>query len=154
MYLVPAFVGLGAPYWDSKTRGVLSGLTRNTGPKEIIRAVIESVAYQSNDLLKAMKNDGINAKIIKVDGGMVKNNWLLQFLANVIKIRVVRPQYEETTALGAAFLAGLKIGVFKSLSDISKKWKLDKKFIPKIKNSERLNLLKGWSRTIRKTLLY
>ena len=154
VYLVPAFVGLGAPYWDSKTRGVLSGLTRNTGPKEIIRAVMESVAYQSNDLLKAMKNDGINAKIIKVDGGMVKNNWLLQFLANVIKIRVERPQFEETTALGAAFLAGLQIGIFKSLNDISKKWKLNKKFVPKIKSSERLNLLKGWSQTIRKTLIH
>ena len=154
VYLVPAFVGLGAPYWDSKTRGVLSGLTRNTGPKEIIRAVMESVAYQSNDLLKAMKNDGINAKIIKVDGGMVKNNWLLQFLANVIKIRVDRPQFEETTALGVAFLAGLQIGIFKSLNDISKKWKLNKKFVPKIKSSERLNLLKGWSQTIRKTLIH
>ena len=154
VYLVPAFVGLGAPYWDSKTRGVLSGLTRNTGPKEIIRAVMESVAYQSNDLLEAMKNDGINAKIIKVDGGMVKNNWLLQFLANVIKIRVDRPQFEETTALGVAFLAGLQIGIFKSLNDISKKWKLNKKFVPKIKSSERLNLLKGWSQTIRKTLIH
>jgi len=154
VYLVPAFVGLGAPYWHSKTRGVLSGLTRNTGPEEIVRAVLESVVYQSNDLLKAMKNDGINAKIIKVDGGMVKNNWLLQFLADVIKIRVDRPQYDETTALGAVFLAGLQIGIFKSLNDISKKWKLNKKFIPKMKNAERLNLLRGWSQTIRKTLLY
>ena len=154
VYLVPAFVGLGAPYWDSKTRGVLSGLTRNTGPEEIVRAVMESVVYQSNDLLKAMKNDGVNAKIIRVDGGMVKNNWLLQFLADVIKIRVDRPQFDETTALGAFFLAGLQIGIFKSLNDISKKWKLNKKFIPKMKSSERLNLLKGWSQTIRKTLLY
>ena len=154
VYLVPAFVGLGAPYWDSKIRGVISGLTRDTGSKEIIRAIMESVAYQSYDLLKAMKNDGINAKIIKVDGGMAKNNWLLQFLADVNKIKVYRPQIEETTALGAAFLAGLKIGIFKSLNDISKKWKLNKKFIPKMKNSERLNLLKGWSQTIRKTLMY
>ena len=154
VYLVPAFVGLGAPYWDSKTRGVLSGLTRNTGPEEIVRAVMESIVYQSNDLLKAMKNDGVNAKIIRVDGGMVKNNWLLQFLADVIKIRVDRPQFDETTALGAVFLAGLQIGIFKSLNDISKKWKLNKKFIPKMKSSERLNLLKGWSQSIRKTLLY
>ena len=115
---------------------------------------MESVAYQSYDLLKAMKNEGINAKIIKVDGGMAKNNWLLQFLADVNKIKVYRPQIEETTALGAAFLAGLKIGIFKSLNDISKKWKLNKKFIPKMKNSERLNLLKGWSQTMRKTLMY
>ena len=153
VYLVPAFVGLGAPYWDSKIRGVISGLTRDTGSKEIIRAIMESVAYQSYDLLKAMKNDGINAKIIKVDGGMVRNNWLLQFLADVIKIKVYRPQFEETTALGAAFLAGLHIGIFKSLNDISKKWKLNKKFIPKMKNSERLNLLKGWSQAMRRTLI-
>ena len=154
VYLVPAFVGLGAPYWNSAARGVLSGLTRNTGKKEIIRAVLESVVYQTNDLLMAMKKDGMNAKIIKVDGGMAKNNWLLQFLADVNKIKVYRPQIEETTALGAAFLAGLKIGIFKSLNDISKKWKLNKKFIPKMKNSERLNLLKGWSQTMRKTLMY
>ena len=154
VYLVPAFVGLGAPYWDSKIRGVISGLTRDTGSKEIIRAIMESVAYQSYDLLQAMNNDGINAKIIKVDGGMAKNNWLLQFLADVNRIKVYRPQIEETTALGAAYLAGLKIGVFKSLNDISKKWKLNKKFIPKITNSKRLKLLKGWSKAIRRTLIY
>ena len=154
VYLVPAFTGLGAPYWNSKIRGVLSGLTRNTGSKEIVRAALESVAYQSNDLLNAMRNDGIKPKIIKVDGGMVKNNWLSQFLADVINIRVDRPQVEETTALGVAFLAGLQIGVFKSLNDISKKWKLNKKFIPKIKNSERLKLLKGWSLAIKKTLIH
>ena len=101
-----------------------------------------------------MRSDGLKPNVIKVDGGMAKNNWLLQFLANVIKIRVDRPQFEETTALGAAFLAGLQIGIFKSLNDISKKWKLNKKFVPKIKSSERLNLLKGWSQTIRKTLIH
>ena len=154
VYLVPAFVGLGAPYWDSKTRGVLSGLTRDTGAKEIIRAVIESVAYQTNDLLEAMRNDGAEPKIIKVDGGMVKNNWLMQFLADVIKIRVYRPQFEETTAIGVAFLAGLQIGIFNSLKDISNKWRLGKRYFPRIKNSHRLRLLKGWSQTIRKTLLY
>ena len=154
VYLVPAFVGLGAPYWNSKARGVLSGLTRDTGPKEIVRAVMESVVYQTNDLLKAIKNDGINAKIIKVDGGMVKNNWLLQFLADVTNVRVDRPQFEETTALGAAILAGIQIGTFKSFNDISKKWKLDKKFTPKMNSLKRLNLLKGWLQTIKKTLLY
>jgi len=153
VYLVPAFVGLGAPYWDSKARGVLSGITRNTGPKEIIRAIIESTAYQSHDLFKAMKNDGLNPKIIKVDGGMVKNSWFSQFLSDVLNIKVYRSQIDETTALGAAFMAGLHIGVFKSLSDISRKWKLDRKFTPKIKNSERLNLLKGWSQAMRRTLV-
>jgi len=151
---VPAFVGIGAPYWDSKIRGVLSGLTRNTGPKEIIRATIESVAYQSFDLFNAMKNDGLKPQLIKVDGGMVKNNWFSQFLSDVINIRVHRSKVEETTALGAAFMAGLKIGVFKSLKDISKKWKIDNKFRPKIQNTERLKLLSGWSQAIRKTLIY
>ena len=113
VYLVPAFVGLGAPHWDSKARGVLSGLTRNTGPKEIIRAIIESTAYQSHDLFYAMKKDGLKPKIIKVDGGMVKNNWFSQFLSDVLNIKVYRSQIDETTALGAAFMAGLQIGVFK-----------------------------------------
>ena len=122
VYLVPAFVGLGAPHWDSKARGVLSGLTRNTGPKEIIRAIIESTAYQSHDLFNAMKKDGLKPKIIKVDGGMVKNNWFSQFLSDVLNIKVYRSQVDETTALGAAFMAGLQIGVFKSLSDITKIW--------------------------------
>jgi len=153
VYLVPAFVGLGAPYWDSKARGVLSGITRNTGPKEIIRAIIESTAYQSHDLFNAMKNDGSKPKIIKVDGGMVKNNWFSQFLSDVLNIKVHRSQIDETTALGAAFMAGLQIGVFKSLNDISKRWKLNRKFIPKIKSSERLNLLKGWSQAMRRTLI-
>ena len=153
VYLVPAFVGLGAPYWDSKARGVLSGLTRNTGPKEIVRAIIESTAYQSYDLFNAMKKDGLKPKIIKVDGGMVKNNWFSQFLSDVLNIKVYRPQIDETTALGAAFMAGLQIGEFKSLNDISKKWKLNRKFIPKMKSSERINLLKGWSQAIRRTLI-
>jgi len=154
VYLVPAFTGLGAPYWDSKARGVLSGLTRDTGSKEIVRAAIESVVYQSNDLINAIKSDGINPKIIKVDGGMVKNNWFTQFLSNVINIRVDRSKIDETTALGAAFMAGLKIGVYKSLNDISKKWKIDRKFNPKIKNSERLKILKGWSLAIKRTLIH
>ena len=153
VYLVPAFVGLGAPYWDSKARGVLSGLTRNTGPKEIIRAIIESTAYQSHDLFNAMKSDGIKPKIIKVDGGMVKNNWFSQFLSDVLNKKVHRSQIDETTALGAAFMAGLQIGVFKSLNDISKRWKSNRKFIPKMKSSERLNLLKGWSQAMRRTLV-
>ena len=153
VYLVPAFVGLGAPYWDSKARGVLSGITRNTGPKEIVRAIIESTVYQSYDIFNAMKKDGLRPKIIKVDGGMVKNNWFSQFLSDVLNIKVYQSQTDETTALGAAFMAGLQIGVFKSLNDISKRWKLNRKFIPKMKSSERLHLLKGWSQAIRRTLI-
>ena len=153
VYLVPAFTGLGAPYWNPKSRGILCGLTRDTGPKEIIRATIESVAYQTYDLFEAMKNDGLRPKVVKVDGGMVKNNWFSQFLSNIVNIKVYRPKVDETTALGAAFMAGLKIGVYKSLKDISKNWKVEKKFFPKIKNNQRKKLLNGWSKSIRKTLL-
>ena len=131
----------------------MSGLTRNTGAKEIIRAIIESTAYQSYDLFNAMKKDGLKPKNIKIDGGMIKNNWFCQFLSSVLNIAVYRSQNEETTALGAAFMEGLQIGVFKSLNDISKRWKLNRKFIPKIKSSERLNLLKGWSQAMRRTLI-
>jgi len=153
VYLVPAFTGLGAPYWNSNARGLLCGLTRNTGPKQIVRAVIESVAYQSYDLLNAMKSDGLKPKLIKVDGGMVKNDWFSQFLSDVINIKVERPLVDETTALGAAFVAGLKIGVFKSLNEISNKWKVKKRFSPKIKSAERSKLINGWTKAIRKTLI-
>ena len=152
IYLVPAFTGLGAPYWDANARGVLSGLTRDTGPKEIIRATVESVAYQTYDLFEAMKNDGLKPKLIKVDGGMVQNNWFSQFLSDTINIKVLRPKVNETTALGAAFMAGLQIGVYKSLKDISKNWQVDKSFSPKIKHLRRKKLLKGWNKAIQKTL--
>ena len=153
VYLVPAFTGLGAPYWDSNSRGVLSGLTRDTGPKEIIRATVESVAYQTYDLFEAMKHDGLRPKLVKVDGGMVRNNWFSQFLSDVVNVGVLRPKVQETTALGAAYMAGLQIGVYKSLKDISKNWSLDKKFSPKMKNKKRSNLLKGWSKAIKRTLI-
>ena len=153
VYLVPAFTGLGAPYWDSNSRGVLSGLTRDTGPKEVIRATVESVAYQTYDLFEAMKHDGLRPRLVKVDGGMVTNNWFSQFLSNVVDIKVLRPKVQETTALGAAFMAGLQIGVYKSLKDISKNWALDKKFSPKMKNNNRTKLLKGWSKAIKRTLI-
>ena len=152
IYLVPAFTGLGAPYWAVNARGVLSGLTRDTGPKEIVRATVESVAYQTHDLFEAMKNDGLRPRIIKVDGGMVKNNWFSQFLADVVDIKVLRPKVDETTALGAAFMAGLQIGVYKSLKDISKNWQVDRTFHPRMKSSNRKNLIKGWDKAIKKTL--
>ena len=152
VYLVPAFTGLGAPYWDANARGVLSGLTRDTGPKEIVRATIESVAYQTYDLFEAMKHDGLKPKLVKVDGGMVMNNWFAQFLSDVVNIKVSRPKVQETTALGAAFMAGLHIGVYKSLKDISRNWHLDKNFTPNIKAKVRNRLVKGWSETINKTL--
>ena len=153
VYIVPAFTGLGAPYWNPNSRGLITGLTRNSDWKDLVRAIIESVAYQSYDLFESMRKDGLKPKIVKVDGGMVINNWFSQFLSNIIDTKVVRPKVKETTALGAAFMAGLKIGVYKSLSDISNYWKIDKKFTPKISKSNRTKLLKGWQQAIRKTLV-
>ena len=153
IYLVPAFTGLGTPYWNAKSRGVLSGLTRDTGIKEIVRATVESVAYQTYDLFEAMKNDGLRPKIVRVDGGMVKNNWFSQFLSDIVNVKVLRPKVDETTALGAAFMAGLKIGVYKSLKDISKNWSLDKKFSPRMKKSKRKLNVQGWGKAIKRSLI-
>jgi glycerol kinase len=152
IYVVPAFTGLGAPYWSSESRGIITGLTRNSDWKNLVRAVVESVAYQSYDLFEAMRKDGSKTKIIKVDGGMIANNWFAQFLADILNINVLRPVIQETTALGVAFFAGYQIGEFKSLNEIKYKWKKDAIFIPKINKKLRNNLLKGWQQAIRKTL--
>ena len=152
VYLVPAFTGLGSPYWDSKSRGSIYGLTRDSGPAQIIRAVIESVAYQSYDLFKAMEQDGLRPRIVRVDGGMVNNNWFSKFLADIINLKVDRPKVVETTALGAAYLAGLRSGVFKSLRDIEKKWKINKRFNPSMRGLHRTKLLNGWKLAIKRTL--
>ena len=153
IYLVPAFTGLGAPHWNANSRGVLSGITRDTSPKEIVRATIEAVAYQTYDLFEAMKHDGLRPRIVRVDGGMVMNNWFSQFLSDIINVKVLRPKVQETTAAGAAFMAGLYIGVYKSLKDISKNWHLDKKFSPKMNSKTRNILIKGWSTAIKRTLI-
>ena len=152
VYLVPAFTGLGAPYWKPNVRGILTGLTRDTGRNEIIRATLESVAYQTSDLLNAMKKDGLKPSVIKVDGGMANNYWFVQFLTDILNIKVLKPKVYETTSLGAAVMAGYYIGVYKSLSDITRNWRFDKKFVPKIVHKNRLKLLNGWHRAIRKTL--
>ena len=152
IYIVPAFTGLGAPYWSPDSRGVITGLTRNTDWKNLVRAVIESVAYQSYDLFEAMRKDGSKPKIIKVDGGMIANNWFAQFLSDILDTSVLRPKIQETTALGVAFFAAYQIGEFKSLNEITRKWKKDAMFKPKISKKLRVNLLKGWQQAIRKTL--
>ena len=152
VYLVPAFTGLGAPYWKPNVRGILTGLTRDTGRNEIIRATLESVAYQTSDLLNAMKKDGLKPSVIKVDGGMANNYWFIQFLTDILNIKVLKPKVYETTSLGAAVMAGYYIGVYKSLSDITRNWRFDKKFVPNIVHKNRLKLLNGWHRAIRKTL--
>ena len=153
IYLVPAFTGLGAPHWNANSRGVLSGITRDTNPEEIVRATIEAVAYQTYDLFEAMKHDGLRPRIVKVDGGMVMNNWFSQFLSDVVNVKVLRPKVQETTAAGAAFMAGLKIGVYKSLNDISKNWQIDRKFLPKMNSKKRSFLIKGWSKAIKRALI-
>ena len=153
VYIVPAFTGLGAPYWKADARGTISGLTRNTDWKNIVRAVIESVAYQSNDLFKAMNNDGLKPKIVKIDGGMASNNWFAQFQSDILGIKVIRPSVYETTALGAALIAGYQMGLFNSFHSISKKWKIDRKFVPKMRKKQRIELLKGWQQAIKRTLV-
>ena len=153
VYVVPAFSGMGAPYWRPDTRGVITGLTRDSDWKTLVRAVIESVAYQSYDLFNAMRKDGLKPNKIKIDGGMVKNNWFSQFLANIINVKTERPKVLETTALGVALFAGYQIGVFKSLDQIKRTWKKDKIFKPKLSNIVRNKLLNGWKLSVKKTLL-
>ena len=152
IYIVPAFTGLGAPYWSPDSRGLITGLTRNTDWKNLVRAVVESVAYQSYDLFESMRKDGSRPKIIKVDGGMIANNWFAQFLSDILDTNVLRPKIQETTALGVAFFAAYQAGEFKSLNEITSKWKKDAMFKPKINKKMRVNLLKGWEQAIRKTL--
>ena len=152
IYIVPAFSGMGAPYWRPEARGIITGLTRNTDWKDLVRAVLESVAYQSNDLFISMRSDGLKPKVVKVDGGMVVNNWFSQFLSDIINVNVIRPRILETTALGVAFLAGYQVGEFKSLNEIKHLWKKDRVFSAKMKKTLRNNLLQGWKLAIRKTL--
>ena len=152
VYIVPAFSGMGAPYWRPDARGLITGLTRNSDWKNLVRAVVESVAYQSYDLFNSMRKDGLKPRIIKVDGGMVSNNWFSQFLSDIINLNVIRPRVLETTALGVALFAGYQIGEFKSLNQIKLIWKKDRVFSPKLNKSLRNNLLQGWKLAIRKTL--
>ena len=153
IYLVPAFTGLGAPYWKPNVRGLLTGLNRDTDWQDIVRATIESVVFQTNDLFNAMKNDGLKPKIIKVDGGMVTNNWFTQFLSDILEIKVIKSKNIETTALGVAYLAGYQIGIFNSFNSISKNWKIEKKFTPKLSKNTKKKILDGWKHAITQTLV-
>jgi len=152
VFVVPAFSGMGAPYWRPDARGVITGLTRDSDWKSIVRATVESVGYQSFDLFDSMNKDGLKPRIVKVDGGMVANNWFTQFLADIINLKVVRPKILETTALGVALLAGLQVGEYKSLNQIKNMWKKDRVFSPNIKKTLRNELLAGWKLAIKKTL--
>ena len=152
VYVVPAFTGLGAPYWNPKSRGIITGLTRNSDWKNIVRATVESVAYQTFDLFNSMRKDGLHPSSVKVDGGMVSNNWFIQFLSEILRIKIVKSGINETTALGAAYIAGYQVGIFKSLKHIKIYWKKDRDFKPKFNKSYRNKLLQGWKQAIRKTL--
>lgn len=150
VYLVPAFTGLGAPYWDPEARGALFGLTRDTGIKELVTAGLESVCYQTKDLQKAMEADGQRPVNLRVDGGMTKNNWVLQRLADTLGATIDRPSCVETTALGAAYLVALQAGVFPSTQSIHELWKLDQRFEPKLSKHERDRRYQGWLDAVRR----
>ena len=159
VYLVPAFVGLGAPWWNADARGAVFGLTRNTGPKELARAALESVAFQTRDLLDAMRKDwaasgqnGATQPVLRVDGGMTASNWTMQCLADILDAEVDRPRILETTALGAAYLAGLHAGVYPQPADFAKIWALDRRFIPQMPVADRQRKLDGWHNAVRRVL--
>jgi glycerol kinase len=154
IYLVPAFVGLGAPYWRPEVRGALFGLTRATGPAELARAALEAVCYQTRDLLEAMQGDwgGEASTILRVDGGMVASDWTMQCLADILDAPVDRPQVLETTAVGAAYLAGLAQGLCPDPQEFAKGWKLERRFTPKMVADLRERKYHGWKEVVRKLL--
>jgi glycerol kinase len=155
VYLVPAFVGLGAPHWDADARGAIFGLTRNSGPAEFARAALEAVAYQTRDLADAMKKDWKRARgdtVLRVDGGMVASDWTMQRLADILDAPVDRPEILETTALGAAWLAGSRAGVWPKAAEFAKSWALERRFTPKMDETTRRAKLAGWRDAVRRTL--
>jgi glycerol kinase len=155
LYLVPAFTGLGAPYWDAESRGAIYGLTRNSGPAEFARAALESVGFQTRDLLEAMKSDWHGAEdsgVLRVDGGMSASDWSMQFLSDIIGAPVDRPDVLETTALGVAWLAGMKAGVYPDQAGFAKNWALDQRFEPQMDEATRDRRYAGWKDAISRTL--
>lgn len=155
VYLVPAFTGMGAPYWDPYAQGTIVGLTRGCSKEHFIRAALESIAYQTNDVLKAMQEDtGIELRCLKVDGGASQNDFLMQFQSDISNCKVHRPQVVETTALGAAYLAGLATGFWASKEEIKNNWKLNYEFVPRINKSRREKSLEGWAKAVRFALMW
>ncbi|HQO72698.1 MAG TPA: glycerol kinase GlpK [Sedimentibacter sp.] len=153
VYVVPAFTGLGAPYWDMYARGAIVGLTRGAGRNHIIRATLESIAYQTKDIIEAMIEDsGINLTVLKVDGGASANNFLMQFQSDILNVNIERPEITETTALGAAYLAGLATGFWKSKGEVIQNWSMNKKFKPSINDDERNRLYSGWKKAVKKAM--
>jgi glycerol kinase len=155
VYVVPAFVGLGAPYWDSDVRGAVFGLTRGTSKEHFIRATLESLAYQTKDVLDAMEADsGITLKTLRVDGGAVRNDFLMQFQSDLLNVPVERPVINETTALGAAYLAGLAVGFWQDRSEIKNHWQLEQSFEPKMEPSRRDELYAGWQKAVKAAMIF
>jgi glycerol kinase len=153
VYLVPAFAGLGAPYWNQHARGTIVGITRGTSRGHIARAALDSIAYQTMDVLNAMQTDsGIAIKELRVDGGATANNLLMQFQSDLLNTKVIRPTIIETTALGAAYLAGLAVGYWSSMDEISRQWQEERTFIPEMNSAKRSELSKGWERAVNATI--
>ena len=152
VYIVPALTGLGAPHWAPKARGAIYGITRDTGPADFVRAALESVAYQTNDLFTAIASDGIPISVVRVDGGMTENDWLMQFLADIINVPVDRPIVRETTALGAAMLALLQSDASITLDDLAARWQRETSFAPSMDKTQRSSLVDGWSLAMKRTL--
>lgn len=152
VYVVPAFTGLGAPYWDQYARGTVVGLTRGTNKNHFVRATLESLAYQTYDVLKAMENDsGISLSSLKVDGGACANNFLMQFQSDILDTKVERPECVETTALGAAYLAGIAVGYWKDVEDVLENWKLERTFTPKMEKTLRETNVSGWHDAVKRS---
>lgn len=152
VYVVPAFAGLGAPYWDMYARGAIFGLTRGTRKEHITRATLDSLAYQTKDVIDAMQADsGIRLKSLRVDGGAVANNVMMQFQADMLGVEVERPEVTETTALGAAYLAGIAVGVW-SKSEVADKGRVESAFTPKMEPERRERLYRGWKKAVRRTM--
>jgi glycerol kinase len=155
VYMIPAFAGLGAPHWNQYARGSFFGLTRGTSKAQIALAALESIAYQTYDVLKAMEADsGIRIRELRVDGGATANNLLMQFQSDILQVPVIRPTVTETTALGAAYLAGLAVGYWSSLEDIQNQWQVDKKFTPAMEETRTAELLKGWQRAVKAAIAW
>jgi glycerol kinase len=155
VYLVPAFTGLGAPHWDSEARATITGVTRGTTRRELARAALESVAYQTRDLLEAVHGDwqADSRPVIRVDGGMSPSDWTMQFLADMLDCPVDRPSVSETTALGAAFLAGWQAGVYASPEDFARTWRLERNFVPSMPQAEREARYRGWRDAVARAVL-
>lgn len=155
VYFVPAFVGLGTPYWDSEARGAIFGLSRGTEKEHFIRATLESLCYQTRDVMEAMSKDSkIEVNNLRVDGGAVKNNFIMQFQADIVNTAVERPEIQETTALGAAYLAGLVVGFWDSKDEIANRWQLETEFTPQMSEEDRTKLYKGWKKAVEATQVF